>query len=45
MRSKNRLAERAGPERENGGVGSPDLAVHKSMSTVPIARSSAVSLV
>ena len=42
LRSKSRLSMR-GPERENGGVGSPDLP--KSMSTVPIARSSAVSLV
>lgn len=48
MRSKARLSSMrsSGPsDRENGGVGSPDLAVHKSMSTVPIARSSAVSLV
>ena len=45
LRTKgSRSSLRSGPERENGGVGSsPDFP--KSMSTVPIARSSAVSLV
>ena len=46
MRSKARMSLRGTPERENGGVsGSRELPVAKSMSTVPIARSSAVSLV
>ena len=45
LRTKgSRSSLRSGPERENGGVGSsPDFP--KSMSTVPISRSSAVSLV
>lgn len=45
LRTKgSRSSLRSGPERENGGVGSsPDFP--ESMSTVPIARSSAVSLV
>lgn len=48
FRAKARMSSLRGtPERENGGVGGPgsDGDVAKSMSTVPIARSSAVSLV